>query len=116
VTSERALETLTAEDFRSQQGTKFRLTGKTAEGGSADPFEVELADITEHVAGAPGAFRTPFSVVFRGPLHPVMPQGIYHVEHEHLGALEIFIVPIGPDTDSASGEGPAAMLYEAVFA
>lgn len=90
------------------------MTGATAEGGSADTSEVELADVTEYAARAPGTLRTPFSVVFRGPLEPVMPQGIYHVEHEHLGMLDIFIVPIGPDTDAAPGEEPA-MLYEAVF-
>jgi hypothetical protein len=76
---------------------------------------VELAEITEHPSSAPGTFRTPFSVVFRGPLEPIMPQGIYHVEHEHLGALDIFIVPIGPDTDTTPGEGPTGMFYEAVF-
>jgi hypothetical protein len=53
--------------------------------------------------------------VFRGPLEPILPQGIYRLEHEHLGALELFIVPIGPNKNANSAEGPTAMLYEAVF-
>ena len=35
------------------------------------------------------------------------PRNIYEIEHEKMGALSLFIVPIGPD-----GEG---LRYEAVF-
>jgi hypothetical protein len=51
--------------------------------------------------------REPFSIVFRGPLEPVLPQRIYRFEHEALGAFELFIVPIGTDE--------SGMQYEAVF-
>jgi hypothetical protein len=115
VTTERSLETLTAADFRKHQGTGFRLTGEQREGGPAGSSEVELAEVNEHPQSAGGTFRVPFSVVFRGPLEPIMPQGIYRLEHEHLGALELFIVPIGPNKNANSAEGPTAMLYEAVF-
>ena len=54
----------------------------------------------------PGA-RDPFSLLFHGPMQPVLPQRIYPMEHEGLGALEIFLVPIGPDAQG--------MRYEAVF-
>ena len=116
MTSERSLETLTAGDFRDHLGTPFRLTGASPEGGgSAVSVEAELADVSENPSGPPSATRTPFSVVFRGPLEPVLPQGIHHVEHEQFGTLELFIVPIGPDEPSAQGEAPTAMRYEAVF-
>jgi hypothetical protein len=36
-----------------------------------------------------------------------LPQRIYRVEHGELGAMEIFLVPIGPDE--------VAHRYEAVF-
>jgi hypothetical protein len=36
-----------------------------------------------------------------------MPQRIYRLQHEELGQLELFLVPIGPDADG--------MCYEAVF-
>jgi hypothetical protein len=51
--------------------------------------------------------RESFSLVFRGPPGPALPQRLYALEEESLGKLEIFLVPIGPD---ASGQ-----RYEAVF-
>jgi len=51
--------------------------------------------------------REPFSLVFRGPKEPLLPQRIYRFEHGSLGDLDIFIVPIGPDDEG--------MRYEAVF-
>jgi Domain of unknown function (DUF6916) len=51
--------------------------------------------------------RLPFSLFYRGPLTPVLPQRIYPVEHPGLGILELFLVPVGPDD--------GAMCYEAVF-
>jgi hypothetical protein len=51
--------------------------------------------------------RQPFSLIFRGPLERALCQQICSLENESLGALEIFLVPIGPAGD--------AMQYEAVF-
>ena len=51
--------------------------------------------------------RTPFSIVFRGPPEPVLPQRTYRLKHTYLGNFELFIVPIGPDD--------VGMRYEAVF-
>jgi hypothetical protein len=66
---------------------------------------VELIEVSEG-AGA-GLSRSPFSLVFRGGPSPPLPQRIYRVEHEALGALDIFLVPIGPDE--------VGQRYEAVF-
>jgi hypothetical protein len=115
VTNERSLESLTAADFRGNQGTRFRLSSGSAEVGAPASFEAELTDVTEYPATAVGTFRTPFSVLFHGPLEPVMPQGIYRVEHEHFGTLDLFLVPVGPNASGESGEAPTAMRYEAVF-
>jgi hypothetical protein len=111
VPDDRSLQMLTAEDFRAVQGSRFRLTG----GSPPESVETELAEITEHVAGVPGPFRTPFSILFHGPLQPVLPQGTYRVEHEQLGTLDLFIVPVGPDEPRVPGQAPTAMRYEAVF-
>ena len=83
-----------------------------------DPFQLALTesnfiDLTLVEASEPqprsgeGAGRSPFSIVFRGPLEPVLPQRIYRLRHDTLGSFELFIVPIGPDE--------AGMQYEAVF-
>lgn len=54
-----------------------------------------------------GGDRETFSLVFRGPLDPSLPQRIYAMEHSQLGLLSIFIVPIARQADG--------MRYEAVF-
>jgi hypothetical protein len=51
--------------------------------------------------------RAPFSLVFRGPLEPALPQQTRILEHAELGALEILLVPIGPDD--------CGHRYEAIF-
>ena len=60
-------------------------------------------------ASSPPQGRRAFSLVFLGPMSPVLRQSIYTVEHTELGALDIFIVPVGPDGEQRG------MRYEAVF-
>lgn len=115
VANERSLEALTAADFRDHKGTQFRVTGESADDGSPTSFEAELVDVTEYPGNAVGSFRAPFSVVFHGPLEPVMPQGTYRLEHEQFGGVELFMVPIGPNAPGEPGQAPTAMRYEAVF-
>jgi len=95
------LEDFTLETFAGRLGEKFRV------GEDADAVELELVEATAGIARPHAGGRVPFSLVFRGPLEPVMPQRIYRVEHHELGAFDLFIVPIGPDE--------AGMQYEAVF-
>ena len=58
-------------------------------------------------SGPPSGGRQLFSLAFRGPRQPVLPQQVYTLTNETLGRLEIFLVPIGPDG--------AGLRYEAVF-
>ncbi len=48
-----------------------------------------------------------FSLIFHGPMSPFFPQGIYRLNHQKLGEIDIFLVPMGPNR--------AVMEYEAVF-
>lgn len=109
--TDRSLRMLTADDFRPLRGTGFLLSAVAAQVS----VDTELAEVAEHPGGARGTLRTPFSVLFHGPLQPVLPQGIYHVVHEQLGEMDLFLVPVGPDEPAAPGQAPAAMRYEAVF-
>jgi hypothetical protein len=94
------LERLTAADFSRHRGDRFLIAAP------AEPaFEVELVEVSE--SEAPGPARQQFSLVFRGGPDEPLPQRIYRVEHDELGALEIFLVPIGPDE--------AGQRYEAIF-
>ena len=91
-----SLETLTVDQFRERLNDRFQVAP-----GDGEPFEVELVEVTE-IAREPGG-RAPFSLVFQGGPSPPLEQAIYRVEHDGLGTIEIFLVPIGPDR------------YEAVF-
>jgi len=73
----------------------------------ADPGSVELALHSALALGDWPGGRQPFSLTFRGPREPQLPQAIYRLEHAEAGALEIFIVPIAADGEST--------MYEAVF-
>ncbi len=101
------LRWLTFEHFAQRRGERFEAA---VTGGPA--VTLELIAATEGSArgglGPDGQQRTQFSVVFRGPPTPVLPQGSYPMTHDGLGELALFIVPIGPDTEG--------MRYEAVFA
>ncbi|HEY6691758.1 MAG TPA: hypothetical protein VI006_02845 [Solirubrobacteraceae bacterium] len=89
------LEALTTADFAPLLHEPFRISV------DEQSFDAELVEVTE-IPREPGG-RTPFSLVFQGGPNPPLRQRIYRVEHERLGALEIFLVPIAPDR------------YEAVF-
>jgi hypothetical protein len=65
----------------------------------------EANDLRE-VQGA-GRQSRQFSLVWRAAMEPVLPQMIYTVTHPSLGAMDLFLVPIGPDAQG--------MRYEAVF-
>lgn len=90
------LEALTVDDFRPLLEDRFRIAPE-----GAPSFDVQLVEVTE-IPREPGG-RAPFSLVFQGGPDPPLPQSIYRVEHDGLGELDIFLVPIAADR------------YEAVF-
>ena len=53
-------------------------------------------------------FRSePFALLFHGPRETLLPQRSYRLEQEVLGAVEIFLVPLGPDA--------VGQRYEAIY-
>ena len=95
------LDKVTKDTFQPVQGEVFNLVLRP---GEIIPLELTAVRGT----GLQGlASREQFSLHFKGPAAPALPQQIYRLEHPALGALEIFLVPIRRD-----GEG---MTYEAVF-
>src|SRR5436309_3177 len=98
------MESFDASMFSERGGESFRLL---CDDGST--LDLELVSFTPGpVPPGDAGGRAPFSLVFRGPLEPVLPQRIYRFEHDELGSFELFIVPLGPDE--------SGMRYEAVFA
>ena len=95
------LDKVTREAFAEHLGKTFRID---VDGG--EPVTVELIEATALGHGSPGR-REPFSLVFRGPATPHLPQQTYAMSHEGMGRLDVFLVPIGPDE--------TGVRYEAVF-
>jgi hypothetical protein len=97
------LQELTPASFEAHLGTTFHIHD-----GGESPIEVTLQELKRHEVH-PGPRPEPFSLYFLGPLRPILPQSIYRMEHEALGTMEIFLVPVGPDPKRQG------MQYEAVF-
>lgn len=55
----------------------------------------------------PGMQRSPFALLFRSASQLVMPQKIYRLNNAELGAIDVFLVPVGRD--------PQGVVYQAVF-
>ena len=73
-----------------------------------EPIELELVRVTEAGSRSGPQARPPFSLHFLGPVSPRhLVQHIYRLEHEQMGALELFLVPLGPTQ--------GRMQYEAIF-
>ena len=94
---------LTNEEFSQHLNTKFRVKLETA-----GPIELELVEVKGY-ASKPEEQRgmERFSVFFQGPENGFLPQHAYSVEHDLMGAFDIFLVPIARDEKS--------VRYEAVF-
>ncbi|MDO9414088.1 MAG: hypothetical protein Q7T81_16075 [Pseudolabrys sp.] len=90
------------------------FAGKTGEVFSISDTDVPQIPLTltetERVKAhrGPAGMREPFSLIFVARDPRVLPQRIYRLEHNDLGELDIFLVPIGKTADGVS--------YQAMFA
>lgn len=90
-------------DFAKQLHTKFRVRAA----GLAEA-ELELDEVEGYQGGAneEGGMER-FSLFFEGPPDVFLQQGVYAFDHEQLGEVTLFLVPI------ARSEG--GFRYESVF-
>jgi len=91
-------ELLNHETLTKQLNTKFALID------SAEPFELELIEITEPTVTTS---QTYFSLYFLGNKDYLLPQGTYRMNHARLGETLIFLVPTARDAGGCK--------YESVF-
>jgi len=92
---------LTEEEFSKHLNTKFRIAGE-------QPLELELTEVKGYLSKPneeSGMER--FSAFFYGPGDRYLRQRVYTLEHEAMGAFELFLVPIARDEKG--------FRYEAVF-
>ena len=92
---------MTLDDFEPLVGRTFEVrTGEK---------KVEIVLLEAIPIGSPSAVpQSSFSLLFRGPLDTVLEERTYTLEETSLGALEVFLVPVGE-------EERGWFLYEAVF-
>ncbi|CAI9412571.1 DUF6916 family protein [Nocardioides sp. T2.26MG-1] len=102
------IQWLTCDQFAPLVGEEFQV----GVAGGSRTVSMVLTEATEGSepggTGPDGQSRRQFSLVFRGPGEPALPQGTYVVGHPGLGRFELFLVPIARDAD--------ALQYEAAFA
>jgi len=94
---------LVLEDFADKVGEVFVIDEPDV---PAIPLTLTEARPLPARYGLPG-MRPPFSLVFLGKDPRVLPQKLYRLEQGELGAVTIFLVPIGKDAQGVS--------YQATF-
>lgn len=98
---------LTYDLFADRVGEAFDVTLQ-----EGPDISLELVDATESAEpggpGPDGQERQQFSLVFRGPATLALTQATYRLDHAELGELDLFLVPIGRDSEG--------VRYEAAFA
>ena len=97
----------TYDEFADRVGEEFRVRVPDEHSLTLVLSEVEAG--TQAGAAHPdGTTPQQFSLIFRGPSAPQLSQGTWVLDHDEIGELALFLVPLGPDA-----EGPR---YEAAFA
>lgn len=93
---------LLIEHFQARQGQPFVVH---LDGGAKLP--TQLLEVRALKAPTQTE-RTPFSLLFKGPVAPPLPQRIYCLSHAaDSEPLEVFMVPVSAD--------PTGVHYEAIF-
>lgn len=90
------------DSFEGHEGETFTIADPPPE------VALTLTSVTRWGRPFADGARQPFTLHFHGPLEPVRPQSTYRLDHESIGPIDLFLVPLGPDE--------AGMRYESVFA
>ena len=96
------LENLTSDDFQSRLEEPF----ETSLGDLPVVLTLTAVEVADERFSRPSA-RLAFSLIFHGPLAPILPQDTYAMKNRALGELALFAVPLGPRAES--------QRYEVVF-
>lgn len=96
------IEKATCETFAECGAKEYRV--KLGDGAS---LTLELAEASPIALPERAGQRKQFSLLFKGPAEPILAQGIYGLENDELGRLDLFLVPVAADEEGVD--------YEAVF-
>ena len=73
--------------FAEELGSSF--TAKDADGRTVDLELVEVTELRER------PHQVSFAIVFLTPKSAAVGQGLYDLQHENLGEMQLFLVPVG---------------------
>ncbi len=93
------LETYSLESFAPHVESSFRVL-------AAPDQSVQITLVSAEDRGSTPSHEC-FSLLFRGPVDSFLPQRIYAMEHEVLGQMDLFLVPVGQEA--------RGFVYEAIF-
>ena len=93
------LERLSSAQFTELLHTKFRLHA-----ADERTLDLELIEVNDN---SPSPDNEVFSLILLGPPLVFAPQGTYRFVHDQLGAIELFVVPVGKTEEG--------FRYEVVF-
>lgn len=100
------LDTFTIDTFRRHLGEEFHIAVR--QDGNLTVRLSSAEDLSERSgAGIGSSRRTPFSLLFHGPVENYLRQGTYLIRHDAIGEFPLFLVPLGPEQ--------GRMRYEAIF-
>jgi len=97
--SENPAQLPSKQEFLGASNTVFE-----ANDGEGNKFEISLVSVDEIVSNE---FQENFSLLFRAGTDAGVQQGIYHLRHKDLGAMDLFLVPVKKDE--------TGLYLEAVF-
>lgn len=90
-------------EFSKHVHTPFRLD--LGDNAQIDLELIEVKSYANNPGDEDGMER--FSLIFKGPANSILEQRLYSLNHDRMGAVDIFLVPIQPQPDGSR--------YEAVF-
>lgn len=91
-------KTISYQEYAEQVNTKFRLSE------TEQKFEIELVEATAPVTAGRQKI---YSLFFTSPKEYFLPQKTYELEHDALGDLTLFLVPVEETENN--------FVYESVF-
>jgi hypothetical protein len=92
------IEQYNPETFEPHVGSMFRAEA------AGDVVPLQLAEVKRGLS-TPRVLQ--FSLFFKGPLQPFLPQQTVHFKHDVLGDMDLFIVPVGKEE--------SGFIYQVVF-
>ena len=91
--------------FEPLRSSTFFVSKVTVDNAAAasPQSELPLTMTTIRSTSAPPNFEQ-YSMLFIGPMDPVMSQGIYRFRHDVIGEIPLFMVPVGRDEEGTQYE------------